>query len=148
MRSLISGVAAVAVLASATMLGGCSGEGKVNLSLLKTDCIQVTAIDGHVAFGTIVAVSAGAVQYTIKENCNCEITSLSYKVFQDRNNNGTEDPGEQMFGSSGQNLTGHTGTIGGGTAQVMGSQGTIRWEASATVKCGDKVTPLHQYGNF
>ncbi|MCC6409052.1 MAG: hypothetical protein IT453_17965 [Planctomycetes bacterium] len=150
MRSyIIKGVAAFALIASSSMLSGCSGgEAKVNATLLKTDCIEVVTVDGHVSLGTVLNVSAGAVRYTIKENCNCVISSLSYKVFQDRNNNGVEDPGEQMFGSSGQNLGGHTGTIGGGTASVMAAQGMIRWEAKATVKCGDKETPLQQYGSF
>lgn len=149
MRShIVKGISAFALIAAASLLGGCSGDAKVSATLLKTDCIEVVTVDGHVAFGTVVSVSAGAVRYTIKEECNCTIVTLKYRVFQDRNNNGTEDPGEQMFGSGGENFTTHTGSIGGGTAQVMGNQGAIRWTADAEVKCGDKVTPLHQYGSF
>jgi len=119
-------------------LSGCHSEVDGRVVLYKTDCLTVTSGELEVDVGRGSFAITGLVATVPEEGCEL-ITGFSFSLFIDLNNNGHEDPGENLdfledVGASTDEII-----LGSLTASWNPGAGIVRYEAKVTQDNGREV---------
>jgi hypothetical protein len=93
--NMLSLIWLLALLMMCAVLSACGASVEANMTLLKTPCVSIQTAGAGVNYsgGVTANASAGGVTATADPNCpEILLTSLSYTLYQDRNNNDQKDP--------------------------------------------------------